>query len=191
MTEFALYIAASLDGYIADADGGVGWLDSFEDRYEDGVAGESSYESFFETVDCLVMGSHTYEQIVTEFVDDPAEDWPYGGRPTYVTTSRDLPRATDEVEFFAGDLRELASELAGEYETVWLGGGAALARTFLRLDLLDEIRLSVIPVLLGEGISLFGELGVGRALHLEDVTAFESGIAELRYAVEPGRPDAR
>lgn len=183
MTEFTLYIAASLDGFVADADGGVGWLDSFEDHYEDGVAGESSDESFFETVDCLVMGSNTYERIVTELAGESPEDWPYAGKLTHVTTSRDLPRATDDVHVFDGDLHELASELADGYETVWLVGGAALVRTFLRLGLLDRIRLSVIPLLLGEGISLFGESGVGRALHLEDVTAFESGIVELRYGV--------
>ncbi|WP_313692054.1 dihydrofolate reductase family protein [Halorarum halobium] len=203
MAEVCLYVAASLDGFLADADGGVGWLEAFEDEYPDGEPGENGYEAFFGTVDCLVMGANTYEQIVTEFAGD-AEDrapdadgggddgngddaavagWPYGDVPTYVTTHRDLPRASDAVEFFAGDVADLAADLDAEYDTVWLVGGAALAREFVRKNLVDEIRLSIVPVLLGEGIRLFAEDGPERSLHLVDETAFESGIVELRYAL--------
>lgn len=185
MTTIVLYIAASLDGYVADPDGSVAWLEEFDDDYPAGVDGESSYESFFASVDCLVMGSHTYEQIVTEFIGedaDPADAWPYGDRPTYVTTGRDLPRASDAVEFYDGDLAALVADLDA-HDTVWLVGGAALARSFLREGLLDEIRLSVVPVLRGDGIALFGGDEIAAPLHLLDVTAFESGIVELRYAV--------
>lgn len=172
-----LYIAASLDGIIADESGGVDWLESFENSYDDGEPG-GSYEDFFETVDCLVMGASTYEQVLG------FGEWPYGDRPTVVLTHRELPRVTDSVTFYEGDLRPLVDEtVLVEHDHIWLVGGAVLARDFLDEGLVDEIRLSVIPALLGSGISLFGESGAERALHLAGTTAYENGIVELHYEV--------
>lgn len=172
-----LYIAASLDGFVADDSGGVDWLESFEDTHDDGEPG-GSYEDFFETVDCLVMGARTYEQVLG------FGEWPYGDRPTVVVTHRSLPRANDSVSFYEGDLRPLLDRgVLVEHDHVWLVGGAALARQFLDEGLVDDIRLSVIPTLLGGGISLFGESGTERPLHLAGTTAYENGIVELHYEV--------
>ena len=117
-----LYIAASLDGFIATEDGCVEWLEEHAGA-EDGS--DRSYEEFFADVDCLVVGSRTYEQVLS------VGEWPYGERPTYVVTSRDLPLATDRVELVAGDLRELTADLEERYDRIWLVGGAALAQSFL------------------------------------------------------------
>lgn len=175
--QITLYVAGSLDGYVADEDGGVDWLETFEDSYEDGESG-GSYETFFETVDCLVMGANTYEQILG------FGEWPYGDRPTVVATHRNLPRAHDGVTLSSGNPSELIEEAIPDgCEHVWLVGGAALARSFLREDLIDEIRLSVIPVLLGSGIPLFGGSDIRRSLHLTGATAYESGIVEVSYTV--------
>lgn len=172
-----LYIAASVDGYVASPDGGVEWLETFEDTYDDGVAG-GSYDAFFDSVDALVMGSTTYEQVLG------FGEWPYGDRPTYVTSSRDLPTPRDSVTVYDGDVAALvAEELAPEYGHVWLVGGAALARSFLERGLVDELRLSLVPILLGDGVQLFGADGTDTALHLLDETAYRDGIVELRYAV--------
>lgn len=171
-----LYIASSLDGFIATEDGGVTWLDEFDDHYENGVDG-GSYEDFFAGIDCLVMGSYTYEQILS------FGDWPYGEKPTTVLTHRGLSRQNEHIEFYSGDLPELTRELKDTYDDIWLVGGAKLAQEFLRSNLIDEIRLSIIPVLLGSGISLFDDAGTEYDLHLEDVTAYETGITELQYAV--------
>lgn len=176
MGEVVLYIATSLDGYVADEDGDVEWLETFEDSYEDGEEG-SSYETFFEDVDCLVMGSNTYEQILS------FGEWPYEDRRTIVTTQRDLRRANDHVEFFSGEVGGLVRSVTDDYDRIWLVGGAALAQSFLAEGHIDEVRLSIVPVLLGGGIALFGPSSVPRRLHLTDETAFESGIVELHYEV--------
>jgi dihydrofolate reductase len=172
MAETVLYIAASVDGFVADADGDVAWLDEYGD-------GESTdrYEAFFAGVDRLVMGSRTYEQVLG------FGEWPYGSTPTVVVTRRDLPRATDAVELYAGDLATLARRLDREHERVWLVGGALLARAFLRQGLVDVLRLHVVPVVLGQGVALFDDAGERTALTLVDATTSESGIVELHYRV--------
>ncbi|MFD1511880.1 dihydrofolate reductase family protein [Halomarina rubra] len=167
-----LYIATSVDGYVAAEDGGVDWLEAFGG--EDSAA---AYEAFFAAVDCLVMGATTYEQVLG------FGEWPYEERPTVVVTSRDLPRATDAVELYAGDLDALAERLTDEYDHVWLVGGAQLARTFLALGRVDRLRLSVVPVVLGAGVPLFDGDGDRTDLTLLDSTSFESGIVELDYRV--------
>lgn len=177
MSKITLYIASSLDGFIADEDGGVEWLETFDDTYQDGESG-SSYEDFFESVECLVMGANTYEQILT------FGDWPYGDRPTFITTHEDLPKKKEIITFYEGNVRALVEDtIPSEYEHIWIVGGAVLAQEFLKQDLIDEIRLSVIPVLLGDGIPLFGDSGSEQALHLMDSTAYESGIVELQYKI--------
>lgn len=176
-TTVTLYIATSVDGYVASSDGGVEWLESFEDSYEYGVAG-GSYEAFFETVDALVMGSTTYEQVLG------FGEWPYGDRPTYVTSGRDLSTPRDTIAVYDGDLAALvADEFEPRYGHVWLVGGAALAQDFLAQGLVDELRLSLVPVLLGDGIRLFDGDGTAASLHLVDETAYDDGIVEVRYAV--------
>lgn len=178
MGQVVLYIAASLDGYIADEDGGVEWLETFEDTYDSGEPG-GSFEEFFEDVDCIVMGANTYEQVL-EF-----EAWPYGEPPTVVTTHRDLPRMNEHVEFDDREVEQLVQNVTGRHEFVWLVGGAALARSVLCEDLINEIRLSIIPTLLGNGIELFGGSGIERALHLTNETAYDNGIVELQYEIRP------
>lgn len=171
-----LYIASSVDGFIATEDGGVSWLEPFEtggDNEDDA----GSYEDFFAGVDCLVMGARTYEQVLS------FGEWPYGEKPTYVLTRREPPRANDAVSFVAGAADDLADGLADRYQHVWLVGGARVAQQFLRADRVDELWLSVIPQLLGKGVSLFGDSGERRGLDLIESTERENGIVELRYDV--------
>ncbi|WP_440766705.1 dihydrofolate reductase family protein [Natronorubrum sp. DTA7] len=177
-----LYIAASLDGFIATEDGGVEWLEAYQNERDAGGSDDSggSYEDFFASVDCLVMGARTYEQVLT------FGEWPYGEKPTFVVTHRDLPLATDRVELFAGDLRELVDDLTARYDRSWLVGGAALSQAFLRRHLIDEIRLTVVPVLLGRGIPLFDDGGVERELTLLESPSSADGLVELRYGVGAG-----
>jgi len=167
-----LYIATSVDGFVAAEDGGVEWLDAFG-----GDDGTEHYEAFLADVDCLVMGATTYEQVLG------FGEWPYGERPTVVVTHRDLPLATDAVELYEGDLDDLARDLTAQYDHVWLVGGAQVARTLLRLGRVDTLRLSVVPVVLGRGVPLFDGDGKRTDLHIVDTTAFESGVVELRYRV--------
>lgn len=173
-----LYIAASVDGFIADDAGSVEWLDEFQQETATGDD-DSGYEDFFTGIDCLVMGAATYEQVLT------FGEWPYEDRPTYVFTHRELPRATDAVEFVEGPVDTVAIDLKGQYEHIWLVGGATLAQEFLREHQVDGLRLSLVPVLLGSGISLFSSTGERQRLLLRDAITRDSGIVELQYKVHP------
>lgn len=175
MGKTTLYVAASLDGVIATEDGGVSWLEADESNLEEEGAG--SYAAFFASVDCLVMGSKTYEQILSFGA------WPYDEKPTYVLTSRELARAHEAVEFYSGDVEPLARSLRDEHAHVWLVGGAPTAQAFLQADGVDVIRLTIIPILLGRGIRLFEDLERRRSLDLVGSTSFENGMVELHYRV--------
>ena len=86
---------------------------------------------------------------------------------------------------YSGDLNKLVNDrLKPRYKNVWLVGGAALVKDFIRLQLADEIRLSVMPIILGEGKHFFDQIGLEQALHLEDVTTYKSGMVELRYEIK-------
>lgn len=186
MSRITLYIAQSLDGFIADEAGGVGWLETFQDHYEKGVPGES-YQEFFQALDCLIIGAYTYEQMLT------FGDWPYGDVPIFVVTHRELSVSKESIRLYTGDLVKLVKEvIPPEYENIWLVGGADLAQEFVRLGLVGEIRLSIIPVLLGSGISLFGNSGIQNPLHLTGTVAYQNGIVEIWYDVvrNPLRADS-
>ena len=172
-----LHVVASLDGFIARHDNSVGWLNSPPGAYPKGIS-EASAADTVEAVDCFVLGSHTYEHALQL-------GWPYGDTPTVVVTSRQLPRPRDTVTFHRGDLERLVSDtLAPRYGNVWLVGGAALGQSFLQRGLVDEIRLSIAPVLLGNGLSLFGSSGAEQRWRLKDVLAFDTGFVELIYGRE-------
>jgi dihydrofolate reductase len=122
-----------------------------------------------------VLGSRTYEHALEL-------GWPYGDTPTVVVTNRELPSTRKSVEFYAGDIRRLVDEiLAPRFGNIWLVGGAMLCRSFLRLGLVDEISLAIVPVLLGGGLRLFDDAGTEKRWLLKNVTAYKSGVVELSY----------
>jgi dihydrofolate reductase len=168
-------MVASLDGFIAKKDNSVSWMDT-GDVYEKGISiSEEEIAAFLKTIDCYVLGSRTYEHALQL-------GWPYGDTPTIVTTTRDLPSLKKPVEFYSGDLKRLVDEiLAPRYRNVWLVGGAALCQNFLRLGLVDEIRLSIVPVLLGDGMRLFENSGTEQKWHLKNVVTYKNGFVELLY----------
>jgi dihydrofolate reductase len=110
--------------------------------------------------------------------------WAYGDTPTIVLTNRNLEINRPNIETYSGDLRKLVNErLKPNYKNVWLAGGAMLARDFIRLKLADEIRISVLPIILGDGTLLFEHLGEEQALHLKEVTTYKNGMVELWYEI--------
>jgi dihydrofolate reductase len=168
---------SSLDGFIARHDNSVSWLDFSGEVYEGGVSEENA-EEIVKAIDCYVLGSRTYEHALQL-------GWPYGDTPTVVITNRELPSTRNSVEFYSGDLKRLVDEiLAPRYRNIWLVGGAMLCQSFLRLGLVDEIRLSIMPVLLGDGLSLFGNSSSETRWRLKDVVAFKTGVVELLYGRE-------
>jgi dihydrofolate reductase len=168
-----LHVVSSLDGFIASKDNSISWMDSPGDIYENGVTDDGS--EVLQSIDCYVLGSRTYEHALQL-------GWPYGDTPTVVVTNRKLPSSRMTVEFYSGDLKKLVGELlAPRFKNIWMVGGAMLAQSFLRLGLVDEIRLMVAPVLLGDGLHLFGNSGTEQRWNLKNVVAYKNGFVELAY----------
>ena len=171
-----LHVATSLDGFIARRDNTVSWLESPEDAYPAGVALDSAMiEETLARIDCYVLGSRTYEHALEL-------GWPYGDTPVIVLTHRELSSERESVELYSGDLRKLLDEkLASRFRNIWLAGGAELCQSFLRLELVDRIVLSIAPVTLGGGLRLFDASGPEQLWQLKDVVAFNTGFVELTY----------
>ena len=173
-------MVSSLDGMIAKKDNSVSWFET-SDYYEKGVTPQNT-EAFLKTIDCYIMGSRTYE-LAQEL--SKSYGWPYGDIPTIVVSHRNLPVTRKNVELYSGDLSKLVNErLKPSYRNVWLVGGAALVKEFMELKLADEIRLIVLPIILGDGMPFFERTGQEQELHLKDVTAYQSGMVELHYEIK-------
>lgn len=177
-----IHMAASLDGFIARKDGRVDWLETADEFAGGETLDASSIAAFLATIDCYVMGSRTYETALR--FEAQGAGWAYGEKPVFVLTSRDLPRTRASVEFHRGDLARFVNDhLRPKFRSIWFAGGGRLAAECLRLGLADEVRYSIVPALIGEGISFFESLDRDVALHLAEVKAYTSGTVALRYEV--------
>ncbi len=181
-------MAASLDSFIARKDGRVDWLETADEFPQGETLDPEFAEAFLKTIDCYVMGSKTY-QTALDF-ETKGFGWVYGDKPVFVLTSRDLPRSRETVEFYSGDLAQLVNgRLRPAFRSIWVAGGGAVAGECLRLGLADEIRYSILPVLIGDGIPFFDKLDKDIALHLAEVKAYKSGMVELRYEIRGHRDE--
>ena len=177
-----IHMAASLDGFIARKDGRVDWLET-SDEFAGGQTTDPGFvEAFLATIDCYVMGSHTYETALR--FDADGLGWPYGEKPTFVLTSRELPRVRNTVEFYSGDLAAFVKDrLRAAFRNIWFVGGGFVCSECLRLGLADEIRYSILPILIADGLTFFKRLDRDIPLHLAEVKAYQNGMVELRYEV--------
>jgi dihydrofolate reductase len=168
MGKIILYIAASLDGYIARETGDVDWLPMNTD---------SGYDEFYKSIDTIIMGKKTYDQILT------FGEYPYKGKKSFVF-SRDDSLTKDENVEFASNVEEFARKLASHHskENIWLVGGSELFSAFLQHKLVNEVILSVIPIVLGNGISLFQNINQEVKLELMKTTKY-CGLVELHYKI--------
>jgi dihydrofolate reductase len=194
MAKVQYYCAATLDGYIADANDEIDWLTGYQGSYEGEdaepgpMSGGGSYERFYEGVGALVSGSVTYEFVLEQIRGGGS--WPYAGKPCWVLSSRDQPIPEQEdadVRIVRGEVIELYDEMlasAGE-GNLWVVGGGNVASQFADAGLLDELHLTVVPVVLGEGKPLLNR-GLPEPLQLSGTRAFETGMVELRYEVRRG-----
>jgi dihydrofolate reductase len=179
-------MAASLDGFIARKDGRVDWLETSDEFAGGDTMNPEFVEAFLKTIDCYVMGSRTYETALG--FEAKGLGWPYGDKPTFVLTTRELRRARDSVEFHSGDLAQFVKErLRPTFRNIWFVGGSVVSAECLRLGLADEIRLSIVPILIGDGIPFFAKLDRDIPLHLAQVKAYKNGMVELRYEVQGSR----
>lgn len=190
MRKSIYYCAASLDGYIAESDDTIEWLTGYNgsfdgDRAEPSPMAEGgSYERFYAQVGALISGSATYEFVFGHTAGSGR--WPYSGKPYWVLSSRDLPVPEDEqadvrvvdaaVTDLIGELRAAAGDL-----DLWIVGGGTVASQFADAGLLDELHLTVVPVVLGDGKPLFEGRLAGDPLQLLGTTTFANGMVELRY----------
>jgi len=177
-----IHMVASLDGFIARKDGRVDWLET-SDRFEGGdTMGPELVEAFLKTIDCYVMGSRTYETALD--FEAKGLGWAYGDKPTFVLTSRELRKTRETVEFYSGELALLVDErLKPTFRSIWFVGGGAVSAECLRLGIADEVRYSIMPIVIGDGIRFFDGLDQDVALHLVEAKAYESGMVALRYEV--------
>ena len=173
-----IHMVTSLDGFIAKKDGDISWMHS-SDTFEGGVTlTEEQITEYLKGIDCYVMGSKTYEHAIEL-------GWPYGDTPVVVLTSRNLTSTKPTVEFYSGDLEELVyKQLSPLYKNVWMVGGAMVTKEFLRLNLADDIIVTIMPALLGDGLLFFDFIGREQELHLKDVTAYKDGMVELWYQIK-------
>jgi dihydrofolate reductase len=179
MSHLILYIACSLDGYIARPDGSVAWLDAFNQ-----VGGEDyGYGDLLRRCGAIIMGANSYRQVLT------FGPWPYTGIPCYVLTHRPPAVVADpQVHPYAGSLAALVRKLKKAADShspakdIWLVGGAQVAGQFIGKGLVDEYIISMIPMLLGRGVPLWLETGPERKLRLLGTKSYPSGVVQLRYA---------
>jgi dihydrofolate reductase len=168
MKKVILYIASSLDGFIARNDGDISWLYCDQDY---------GYKAFLKTIDAVVMGRKTYEQVLT------FGEYPYKGMLGYVVTSRKkLEGPAKQVRLYNGSLSVLVDEIKQKNKKdIWLIGGGQLVSGFLNAGLIDEIVLSIHPIILGKGIPLFPDIRHERSLKLLDSKKFTTGLLQIKY----------
>jgi dihydrofolate reductase len=185
-----IHMAASLDGFIARQDGRVDWLET-SDEFAGGETMDPEFvKAFLASIDCYVMGSRTYETALG--FEAKGSGWAYGDKPVFVLTSRNLPRTRDTVEFHSGDLAQFVNgRLRPTFRSIWFVGGGVVSGECLRLGLADEVRYSILPILIGEGIPFFDKLDKDVALHLAEVKAYKSGMVGLWYEVRGDRGGPR
>ena len=172
MAKVRLYIAQSLDGFIANPDGGIGWLDRFNQE-----SGEDyGYKAFYDQIGTLLMGGNTYAQVLGF-----APEYVHSDRRTLVFTSRPLAVHPGVVLVPGDPVPVIKKEKAQAEQDLWLVGGGQLVRTLHRAGLIDELILSLIPVTLGAGIPLFAGLAQETFWTLGQSKSFSSGIVQLVY----------
>ena len=163
------YVAASADGYIATPSGGVAWLDGFDPV-------DAGYPSFYESVDCLLMGRRTYQQTL-EY-----GDWPHPGKPCWVFSRRALPAPPPEVTILRAEPADVLEEVAAQgLRRAWLVGGAELAGSFHAAGLIEEYIVTVVPLFLGSGIPLFRPGGGLERLDLVASEVYAGKMVQMHY----------
>lgn len=176
-SKVTIHMVQSLDGFVASKDDRVDWMQS-EEHYEKGeVLTEEYISNFLNAIDCYVMGSRTYQHALKL-------GWTYGEVPVFVVSGSKISSERKSVHFFNGDLDTLINlQLKKQFQNIWMVGGSQLTRSMLQADLADEIVVSIMPVVLGDGTPFFDHIGEQVKLHLKENTAYKDGMVELTYQV--------
>ncbi|MBW8684195.1 dihydrofolate reductase family protein [Chitinophaga rhizophila] len=174
MRKIILYIAISLDGFIARKDDDIKWLTEFPYPEND----DYGYADLLSRIDTTIMGNATYS-----VVRDSLEPWPYGDKMSYIFTRSAAGEDTDNIKFIRNDIPAFIDHLQQTPgKDIWLIGGGKLNTLFLQHDWIDEMIIHVIPVIIGEGISLFEGSTFERRFKLEETQTYSTGVVMLRYS---------
>jgi len=166
-----LYIATSLDGYIAKPNDDLSFLSIVQQDGED-----YGYADFVKTVDTVILGRRTYDWVMTQ-----APDFPHADKDLYIITRTPRP-SISKIRFYTGDLKKLVLRLKSEQgKNIFIDGGAEIINELLKQKLIDEFIISVIPILIGNGIRLFKEGRPEQKLKLVDVKKFDTGLLQFHY----------
>ncbi|PWJ43985.1 dihydrofolate reductase family protein [Sediminitomix flava] len=174
MRQVRLWIASTLDGYIARKSGSLDWLYAMENPEKS----DYGYQEFYSQIGSVIMGRKTYDEILSYGVD-----WPYSDSKSYIFSFNENYKVkTANTSIFTGQLTKLIKTLKEEEENdIWLVGGGQLITAFLNDDLIDEMTISLIPILLGEGIPLFPGKPKETQFELIDTKCYDNGVVNLNY----------
>jgi dihydrofolate reductase len=166
-----LYIATSLDGYIAMPNDDLGFLSMVDQEDQD-----YGYEEFVKTVDTVILGRKTYDKVISMGID-----FPYGDKEVYIIT-RTPKQDVGSIKYYSGDLKALVSRLKSkEGKNIFCDGGSDIVNELLKEDLIDEFIISIIPIIVGNGTKLFKDGRPIQKLALISVKSFDKGLAQLHY----------
>jgi dihydrofolate reductase len=171
MRKVILYIATSLDGYIAQPNDDLGFLSIVEQEGQD-----YGYADFVKTVDAVIVGRKTYDKVISMGID-----FPHADKDTYIITRTSRPNIGN-IKFYTGDLKTLVDELKSKNgKNIFCDGGAEIVNELLKSDLIDEFIISVIPILVGNGTKLFKDGRPEKKIEFVSVKSFEKGLTQLHY----------
>lgn len=177
--KISVYIATSIDGYIARKDGELDWLENFNPPSEN-LSEDYGFKEFLASVDVLIMGKNTYK-----IVED-SDSWPYQGKRVIVLSSS-LSSVCDKAELYAGDITLLINKLYSEGVThIYVDGGKTISQ-YMNAGLIDKLIISIIPVILGSGIPLFNHIIRDSWYQLTSSKAYANGLVQLQYEVVTSR----
>jgi dihydrofolate reductase len=169
-----LYIASSLDGYIAKPNDDLSFLDRVQQEGED-----YGYGDFIQDVDTIIIGRKTYQWVI-----DQGFEYPHHDKDVYVITRTGKPQENN-ISFYAGDIKKLVVNLKEKPgKNIYCDGGAEIVNLLLKEKLFDELIISVVPVVLGEGIRLFNGNSSEQNLELISATSYDKGLVQLRYKID-------
>ena len=175
MKKIKLYIAASIDGYIAESDGSLDWLMKYPINSETNYG----YDDFFKSIDTAIMGGRTYRDILNMDVI-----WPYKDKTTYVLT-RNLQKSKGDIHFISENIIETIIDLQHKKGTdIWLVGGGATVSLLLNHELIDEMIITTIPVILGNGIALFPPLIKESEWEVLSSQKYDNGVSQIHYKIK-------
>jgi len=172
--KISVFIATSIDGYIAKKNNDIDWLTTFSLPTNENEDKDCGFSKFFSSVDALVMGKNSYE-VVSHF-----DSWPYEGKRVIVLSST-LTSVCKQAELFNGNITKLINELhSNGIKHIYVDGGATISQ-FLNMGLIDQLIISIIPVVLGSGIPLFSKINDDKWCRLISSQVYSNGLVQLHY----------